>query len=199
MRLVCAAVRTAWFLLTFGVSALIGCAHVPPAPPGALASAPRLYLVAPGIYRSAQPSAAEFRDLAARYGIKSVLKLNSALEGHDELPVGVDLFHDFILPAGPVDHEDLVQALTDLENAPRPILIHCSHVRARDGLAPVNCRRAGCGHTEALHSPAEGNEIGGCWACRCQKFTITPAPESPKNSDNPLGFDDGDDQGSPGA
>lgn len=119
------------------------CAHVPLAPAGMLVGdgmPARLYCVSHDangacvIYRSGQPSAAEFSALVARYGIRSVIKLNSALEGRDHLPGGVAPYEHPWLPVGPVDHEDVAAALYDLEHAPRPILIHCTHGVDRTGL-----------------------------------------------------------------
>jgi protein-tyrosine phosphatase len=107
--------------------------------PGALDAGglERLYCVdAPActIFRSAQPTAAQFSMLVARYGLRSVVKLNSALEARDEVPGGVERFEHPWLPAGHVDHEDVAAALWDLEHAPRPVLIHCEHGVDRTGL-----------------------------------------------------------------
>jgi hypothetical protein len=104
---------------------LAGCAHAPPAPAGNLPAAglQRFYRVADGVYRSEQPNAAQFAELQRTYLIRTVIKLNTALPGdggHDDLPPGVDLVHDPILPAGPISHEDLLDALRDIEDARKP-------------------------------------------------------------------------------
>lgn len=122
--------------------AFSGCVHAPLAPSGALDAGglPRLYCVASNasggcdIYRSAQPTAGQFSALVARYGLRSVVKLNSALEARDHLPGGVEPLEHPWLPAGPVDHEDAAAALYDLEHAPRPVLVHCEHGVDRTGL-----------------------------------------------------------------
>lgn len=123
------------------LSIFVGCAHSPPSMPGRLdgGGIPNLYCVSYEnntciIYRSRQPTAGEFSFLVAKYGLRSVIKLNSALEGRDELPGGVEPFEHPWKPAGGVDHEDVAAALYDLEHAPRPTLIHCTHGVDRTGL-----------------------------------------------------------------
>ena len=69
-----------------------------------------------------------------QYGLKSVIKLNSALEARDEVPEGVERYEHPWLPAGPVDHDDLQSALDDLDDVPRPVLVHCEHGQDRTGL-----------------------------------------------------------------
>lgn len=86
------------------------------------------------IYRSAQPTADEFDAMKSQLGIESVIKLNSALEGRDVLPDGVARFEHPWSPVGPVSHEDLDETLVDLENAPRPVDVHCTHGEDRTGL-----------------------------------------------------------------
>lgn len=86
------------------------------------------------LYRSAQPTADEFVALHDRLGLKSIVKLNSALEGRDRLPAGVEPFEHPWPFVGPVDHDDALAALYDLEHAPRPALIHCTHGVDRTGL-----------------------------------------------------------------
>lgn len=128
-------VRTVALLVLF----LAACAHVPPAPAGALEAGglKHLYCVDPPlctIYRSRQPTAAQFTVLVAKYGLKSVIKLNSSIEGRDHLPGGVVLFDHPWLGAGPVTHEQVEATLDDLEAAPKPTLIHCTHGVDRTGL-----------------------------------------------------------------
>lgn len=96
----------------------------------------RLYAVdaACTIYRSAQPTAAEFVAMKARLGLRSVVKLNSAIEGRDHLPDGVEPLEHPWLPLGPVTHEQVMAALADLEAAPKPVLIHCTHGVDRTGM-----------------------------------------------------------------
>ena len=125
----------------FVVAALLlaSCGHVQTVMPGNLPAADlaRLYCVdspACTVYRSEQPSAPAFVELAAKYHIRSVIKLNGAIEARDHLPPGVEPFEHPWKPAGGVDHEDIAAALWDLENAPKPVLIHCSHGVDRTGL-----------------------------------------------------------------
>lgn len=120
----------------------LGCATLP-APPDALPAGglPRVYLVSPGIYRGPQPDGAQFAALVRLYGIKSVLKLNSALEAHDVVPTGVEIIHHPWLPAGPVIAEEIAATCDDLASAPRPIYVHCQHGEDRTGAAIGVCVR----------------------------------------------------------
>ena len=81
-------------------------------------------------WRSGQPTAAQI----AALGAKSVLKLNTALEARERLPVGVEPLEHPWLFVGPVSHEDVLAALYDLEHAARPVLVHCTHGVDRTGL-----------------------------------------------------------------
>lgn len=115
--------------------ALSGCVHVG-LPGGAMPQPINLHCfdTAPdgkcSGWRSGQPTEAE----VAALGVKSVLKLNSAIEGRDHLPAGVEPLEHPWLFVGPVDHEDVLAALYDLEHAPRPVLVHCTHGVDRTGL-----------------------------------------------------------------
>ncbi len=114
---------------------LAGCAALPPPagqiPAGGLL---RVYRVADGIYRAPQPTRDQFRLLVGELGLRSVIKLNSWAEGHDELPAGVDLYQHPWLPGGPVTHGEIAAALDDLELGAHPMLIHCTHGEDRTGL-----------------------------------------------------------------
>ena len=125
------------------VLALLGCGHGPPLPAGeikGLDMPDRLYCVshdAKGvceIYRSAQPTPVQFWAMGNKLGLRTVIKLNTAIEGRDVLPAGVEPMEHPWAPWGPVDHEDVAAALYDLEHAERPTLIHCSYGVDRTGL-----------------------------------------------------------------
>lgn len=127
------------FLLLAAASAVLSCAHTPPAPAGALPAAglQRLYCLdhpACTVYRSEQPTAEQFRELQRAYGIRSVVKLNSAFEAHDVLPEGMDLFDHPISALLEPEHSDLIAILNDVMHAPKPVLIHCTHGEDRTGL-----------------------------------------------------------------
>ena len=86
------------------------------------------------IYRGAQPTAAGFATLKSQLGIKSDLKLNTAIEARDRLPSGVDEYANPMLPAGPVDHDDIQRALDDMVSAPKPLYVHCQRGQDRTGM-----------------------------------------------------------------
>lgn len=119
---------------------LTGCAfHTLPPPAGALEAGglARVYEVEKGrVYRSPQPSEQQFRVLVAKYGIRTVVKLNSALEGHDEVPDGVELIEDPVRVLADIPLGQIRQILDDIDISLErgPVLIHCSHGEDRTGL-----------------------------------------------------------------
>ena len=131
-------------LLLWGL--IMGCAHATPAPPGALPAAglERLYCVEHddvggcNVFRSSQPDRQQFEALASLFGIKTVIKLNTALpfDGQrDVTPANMELIHHPWAPLGPVSHEQIEQVLDDIDTAQKPVLIHCLHGEDRTGLA----------------------------------------------------------------
>lgn len=120
------------------------------------------HAVVPGeVYRSAQPDAAELREWAGRYGLRSVLNLRGAhadadwyrTESGAAAELGL-LLVDFPLSAdenpGPERTADLVALLRRL---PKPLLIHCQAGADRTGLAAALYLGAVAGAGEAV---AEG-------------------------------------------
>ncbi len=97
-----------------------------------MAAPENFHRVADGIYRSGQPSRAEFRELAAD-GFKSDLNLREyhsdkrALRG-----LGITEYR-FPVAAGSLTEEQLFEALKIIRDVPRPILIHCWHGSDRTG------------------------------------------------------------------
>ncbi|MGV2127185.1 tyrosine-protein phosphatase [Agrobacterium vitis] len=101
--------------------------------------------VIPGeFYRSAQPSAADIKDYAGRYGIKTIVNLRGsspspwyAQEVATARELGIDHI-DFRMSAAKgltIDKAEQLVAL--LKSAPKPILIHCEGGADRSGLASV--------------------------------------------------------------
>ncbi len=85
-----------------------------------------------GIYRSGQPTRADFERLAAA-GFKSVLNLRY-YHGDAGLLAGLPLTeYRLRLNAGEMTEADLVAALTIVRDAPKPLLIHCLHGADRTG------------------------------------------------------------------
>ena len=98
--------------------------------------------VAPGVYRSNQPSPANLRRWKDQYGLKAVLNLRGKVDQgfylfeaeacHD---LGIDL-HDLKLAAKQAPPLDKLEALQDLfRTLPKPFLIHCKSGADRTGLA----------------------------------------------------------------
>jgi protein tyrosine phosphatase (PTP) superfamily phosphohydrolase (DUF442 family) len=94
----------------------------------------RFYRVEEDLYRGGQPSAAELRELVARYHIKTIIKLNPVWQGRDVVPPGVTL-HEHPIPAVLTPtRAQIMQILDDMEHAPRPLFIHCRAGADRTGL-----------------------------------------------------------------
>ncbi len=93
---------------------------------------PNLHKVAPGVYRSAQPTAEGLRNAEAM-GIKTVFNLR-AMHSDDALAEGTGL----ILARVPIntwslDEEELLAALRVILEAKGPVLVHCQHGADRTG------------------------------------------------------------------
>ena len=112
-----------------------GCAIFSPTPPdiSRLDGFPlrRFDRVDAVLYRSGQPSREQLRELQQRYGIRTVLKLNS---GAEPAPEGVTVIdHPLNVMKEPSQQE--LQAILDaIEHSPKPVLVHCTHGEDRTGL-----------------------------------------------------------------
>lgn len=104
------------------------------AQPVAASGLPNLHLVAPGLYRSAQPEA-ESQPALAKLGIRTVLSLragrdDSALEKTNGLAL-----LQLPLRTWAVDENDVLAALRIMTDTQRqPLLVHCKHGADRTGL-----------------------------------------------------------------
>ncbi len=121
------------------VMALGGCVHAPLPPPGALSDArlDRFYQVAPYLFRSAQPNAQQLQIMHASYGVEETIKLNHAWEAHEPAVLGVTLVQRPWSNIGPVEHEDVVFVLDEMDACTREHRkcdLHCSLGRDRTGL-----------------------------------------------------------------
>ena len=108
------------------------------AEPVDLAGVPNLHRVTPLIYRSAQPSAIGFHNLAA-IGVKTVINLRRSVDD-SPLAQGTDLalIHIKITTRYVTDQNGakIVLALRALRDAQRngPVLLHCTHGADRTGM-----------------------------------------------------------------
>lgn len=94
------------------------------------------------LYRSAQPTAAELKDYAKRYGIRTVLNLRgehpNASWYEDEVSESrlLGIGHiDFRMSASKeLSKAEIERLVTILQQAPKPMLIHCQSGADRSGL-----------------------------------------------------------------
>lgn len=112
-----------------------GCAAFYPTPPSIapLDGVPlqRFDRVDAQVYRSAQPSPQELREITTRYGIRTVLKLN---HGEELVPPGVAVLRRPLEVMTEPDAAALKEILAAIERSPKPVLVHCTHGEDRTGL-----------------------------------------------------------------
>ncbi|MEI6178042.1 MAG: dual specificity protein phosphatase family protein [Verrucomicrobiota bacterium] len=103
------------------------------AEPVKMAGVPNLHKVAPGLYRSAQPTGEGMRNLK-KMGIATVVNLRSFHSDRDELgDTGLASEHIYMKTWHP-EREDVVRFLrmvTDSKHG--PLLVHCQHGADRTG------------------------------------------------------------------
>ena len=105
--------------------------------PVAMEGAPNLFRVTDRIYRSAQPDAVGFRNLAA-VGVRSVINIRRSVEDAP-LAAGTGLrLHHVMMMTRAIREEHsarVVEALSALRQAEArgPVLIHCTHGADRTG------------------------------------------------------------------
>ena len=91
-----------------------------------------LYRIDSGVYRSEQPSAADFKALE-KYGIKESLNLRNRHSDDDEAAGTSRKLHRVKMKAHLVSEEQLITALRVIKNRKDPIVIHCHHGSDRTG------------------------------------------------------------------
>lgn len=91
-----------------------------------------LYFIDKGVYRSEQPTDADFKAME-KYGIREVLNLRNRHSDDDEA-TGTNLkLHRVKAKAHAIDDELLIEALRIIQNRKGPIVIHCRHGSDRTG------------------------------------------------------------------
>ncbi|MFB9052161.1 dual specificity protein phosphatase family protein [Formosa undariae] len=91
-----------------------------------------LYKLNANLYRSEQPSKKGMKDLQ-EMGIKSVVNLRRKHTDENKLKdLDLDLYN-LPLKAGALDVDDIFNALQTIQQAEKPVLIHCWHGSDRTG------------------------------------------------------------------
>lgn len=91
-----------------------------------------LYMIDTGVYRSEQPSKADFKALE-KYGIGEVLNLRNRHSDDDEAKGTSIKLHRIKTKAHSISETELIQALHIIKNRKAPIVFHCHHGSDRTG------------------------------------------------------------------
>ena len=115
------------------------------------------YRIDEGVYRSDQPTAADFRALE-QYGIREVLNLRNFHSDDDEAAGTSLVLHRLKTRAGRIGEDDLIEALRIVKNRKGPILIHCWHGSDRTGAVVAMYRIVfqGVSKADAIRELTEG-------------------------------------------
>jgi len=97
------------------------------------------YKVTDDIYRSAQPEA-ETADSLKKMGIKSILNLRHYHNDSEGFTKSGIILCDCSMNAGSASVKELTEALKIIQNAPKPILIHCWQGSDRTGFVIAGYR-----------------------------------------------------------
>src|SRR5262245_45227280 len=131
------------------------------ATPVLVEGAPNLHRVEDNFLRSAQPSAAGFRNLATAQGVRAVVSLR-AFNADEPLARGLDLrLARFPIHTWDINRARVVGALRAVRGASReaPVLLHCQHGADRTGLVTALYRvlYQGWSKEDALDEMLHGN------------------------------------------
>src|SRR5262249_39376969 len=131
------------------------------ATPILLEGVPNLHRVEDNFFRSAQPSATGFRNLAAVQGLRAVVSLR-AFNADEPLARGLDLrLARFPIHTWDIKHAPVVAALRAVRVASREasVLLHCQHGADRTGLVTALYRvlYQGWSKEDALDEMLHGN------------------------------------------
>lgn len=148
-------------LLAIGLAAT-AFADTAPAPvkigePVTLEGVKNLYRLSPDVYRSRQPDDDGFENLE-RMGIKSALNLREYHNDKDEAEdTSITLIH-YPVAAGRITYEKLLDIMTLLALAPKPVIVHCKHGADRTGAVCAAYRivEQGWPPEEAVREMADG-------------------------------------------
>lgn len=91
-----------------------------------------LYQIDSGVYRSEQPSDADFKALE-KYGIREVLNLRNRHSDDDEAAGTKIKLYRLKMKAHSVSEDQLINALRIIKNRKGPIVFHCHHGSDRTG------------------------------------------------------------------
>ena len=103
------------------------------AQPVELTGVPNLYKVGDRLYRSAQPTAQDMRNLKGK-GIKTIVDLRSFHSDRDEVGDTELGYEHIYIKAWHPEQEDIIRFLQIMINPKRtPVLVHCQHGADRTG------------------------------------------------------------------
>lgn len=116
-----------------------------------------LYKIDTGVYRSEQPTDADFKALE-KYGVREILNLRNRHSDDDEAQGTTLALHRQKMKAHSVSEEQLINALRIIKNRKGPIVFHCHHGSDRTGAVCAMYRIVfqGVSKEKAIHEMTKG-------------------------------------------
>jgi len=99
-----------------------------------------LYQLNDSVYRSEQPSKKGFKELESEYGLKTVLNLRRLKDDNRKAKDTQLTLEHLRLKSAEITEEDIIQALQIIQQAEKPVLIHCWHGSDRTGVVSAAYR-----------------------------------------------------------
>jgi protein tyrosine/serine phosphatase len=122
-----------------------------------LPGAENFYMVTPELYRSAQPSSKAMEEYE-HFGIKTVLDLRRMHNDKDIVQNTNLILLNVPMHAWHIEDEDVVQALSYIRTAKKPILVHCRYGADRTGviIAMYRIMEEGWSKEDAIKEMTDG-------------------------------------------
>lgn len=99
-----------------------------------------LYQLNDSVYRSEQPSKKGFKELESQLGLKTVLNLRRLKDDNRKAKDTQLKLEHLRLKSAEITEEDIIQALQIIQQAEKPVLIHCWHGSDRTGVVAAAYR-----------------------------------------------------------
>ena len=118
-----------------------------------------LYKVDDNLFRSEQPNASDMKALE-QFGVKTVLNLRRVQDDNREAKNASLILHHIPINTFKMSYEELLQSVRMIQNADKPVLVHCLHGSDRTGVVVAAYRMTTQGWTKeaAIKEFKEGGD-----------------------------------------